>query len=721
MSLNRRNCLLAAALALLAALAFWPVLSAGFISMDDDLYVTKNPHIHAVTAQNAVFLLTHTHEFLYHPLSLLSFMLDHALFGDRPMGYHAVNLAVHLLVVVLVFTLLLRMTGDPWRSVLAAALFAIHPLRVESIAWVSERKDVLALLFATLAFIAYVRFARLRNDRGAWPVILLAYGLVLVLLVLSLMAKPALVTFPFLAFILDFWPLRRMAEPKAFPREIAARLPMALPQGRRVMVLILEKLPLLVLVIAWAHFSRSMGGAESIAAETAADVPLAPFSVRLGNAPVAMALYLRNHFTLGWLAIPYPLPPDGWPAGVIALSSLLWVAITIFTLAQSRRRPWLIAGWAWFCVALGPFVGIVYIGDYALADRYTYLADIGLFFAIAWSIPAVAWRESAWRKWVMAVVTIVVVTLIVASRIQSGYWKDDRALFGHAVNVTDANARAYAGLAAGDERNGDYAAAVSDFAHAVRFAQDERLFTFMGNDCARLGDYPRAIDAYRTALKINPAFAMACYKLGLALEHQGDIDGAREAFTQAIRIASNFAAAGNALLALDHMDGLPTTISACRAAIAREPGSAPLHAQLAELLEEQNLTQQAIAEHEKALQLDPRRPMDEINLGIDLAAMSQWPQAIEHYRRALVIAPHNPDAHLNLAEALVQLGQLSEALEHCRQALAIRPSDFDINYDLGVILQKMGQRRDAAAAFQHALQLRPGDPQAQAAVRDLTP
>jgi hypothetical protein len=407
---RRLSLALGAALALLTLAAWLPALRNGFVNLDDPYYVTANPRVlQGITRAGIAWALTAKVASNWHPLTLFSHMLDGQLYGLKPAGHHATSLLLHLANVLLLFEVLRRMTGAAGRSAAVAALFAVHPTRVESVAWIAERKDVLSALFWILAMGAWARYAR-RPSIGR-------YGLVAFLMILGLMAKPMVVTLPFALLLLDVWPLDR------------------LPLGwRRLGV---EKLPLLALsaassLITLRYQEMSLAPLEVV-----------PWSLRAANALVAYAAYLGKLFWPTRLAIFYPIPPV-IPAWKIAGAALLLIAITALAVWRARREPWLLTGWLWFLGTLVPVIGLVQVGRQAMADRYTYIPSIGLFLALVWTLAELA---RAHRAALAATAGIVILALAVATRVQVGYWADSATLFRHALTATDdGNYLAHIGL-----------------------------------------------------------------------------------------------------------------------------------------------------------------------------------------------------------------------------------------------------------------------------------
>ena len=390
--------------------AWLPALRNGFINLDDPYYVTANPQVlPGITRAGLAWAMTANVASNWHPLTLLSHMLDCQLYGLHPTGHHATSLLLHLANVLLLFAVLRGMTGAAGRSAAVAALFAVHPLHVESVAWVAERKDVLSALFWILAMGAWARYARAPS--------LGRYLLVFLLMALGLTAKPMVVTLPFALLLLDVWPLDRL--------------------GLGWKRLAVEKLPLLALSAASSLITLRY--------QETSLVPLGvvPWRLRAANALVSYAAYLGKLFLPRHLAVFYPIQP-AIPAWEVAGAAVLLIAITVLAIWRARREPWLLVGWLWFLGTLVPVIGLVQVGRQAMADRYTYIPSIGLFLAVVWSLAELG---RAHRAALATAAGIVILALAATTRVQIGYWSDGATLFRHALAATDdGNYLAHIGL-----------------------------------------------------------------------------------------------------------------------------------------------------------------------------------------------------------------------------------------------------------------------------------
>ncbi len=420
-------------------LAFLPVVGNGFVLLDDGLYVTGNDQVRkGITREGLLWVWTANVANNWHPLTVLSHMLDCEIFGVRSAGHHLTSLFLHLANVLLLFEILRRMTGAVWRSAAAAALFAVHPLHVESVAWVAERKDVLSAFFWILAMGGYGRYA-LRPSAGRYLAVAAAMAL-------GLMAKPMVVTLPFALLLLDVWPLGRLRFEPGW--------------GRRLAHLTIEKLPLFALAAA--------GSLITLRYQTTslADLEVVPWSLRFANAAVSYAAYLGKMLVPRNLAVFYPLQLQ-IPFWKAAAATVPIAILTAFALWKIRKAPWLCVGWLWFLGTLVPVIGLVQVGRQAMADRYTYLSSIGLFLAVCWGLAELARRQAGGRAVLATASTAAILALAILTRVQVGHWSSSVALFRHAVVVTRDNYVAHVGLAKALMREQDWTGAAAHFRAAL--------------------------------------------------------------------------------------------------------------------------------------------------------------------------------------------------------------------------------------------------------------
>jgi len=477
-----------------------------FINLDDDVYVVLNPRVNTGLSPGTIaWAFTGTAGGNWHPVTWLSHMLDVQLFGLAPRGHHLVNVLLHATNALLLLLLLQRLTGSLWRSALVAALFTAHPLHVESVAWVAERKDVLSTLLGLLAILAYLGYAR-KPEKARY---LLALGL----FTLGLMAKPMLVTLPAVLLLLDFWPLGRYGGIGAAPRNAGGRG--RVPLGR----LLGEKIPFVVLALGSGIITlgvQSRGGAVK-------STDLFSLQDRLANALVAYVSYIGDMLWPTGLAVYYPHPAGSLPAwaGMAAAGVLGLVCAAV--LQQAGRRPHLAVGWFWYLATLVPVIGFIQVGTQARADRYTYLPLTGLFIALAWSLPRP--RRGAARAYAFAVLAAMAVGLLaLGARVQTGYWKDSVTLLSHALDVvsggrpTQAPPRSmllYFNLGNAYSDRAQHAQAIESYKLAIAdYPWHAKIYFNLGNSYAALGQHREAVTAYQKAVELAPDFADAYFNLG---------------------------------------------------------------------------------------------------------------------------------------------------------------------------------------------------------------
>ena len=572
-----------------------------FIFFDDNRYVTENPTVKAgLTWQGVTWAFTTLHVSNWHPLTWLSHMLDVELFGVNPGPHHLVNVAFHGANAVLVFLVFLRMTGATWRSALVAALFAVHPTHVESVAWVAERKDVLSTFFGLLALLLHAGWAR-RGGAGR-------YLGVVVLFAASLLAKPMWVTLPFLLLLLDVWPLQRWAaspvpvdpEPPASPRRGLGRL-------------VLEKAPLLALSVASSAVTvvaQSRGGAV-------VNLDLG-MGARIGNAAVACVRYLGKTAWPADLAIYYPHPAGGLPSWQAAGAAAIVLLASIVVVLYVKRAPWLALGWFWFLGTLVPVIGLVQVGAQAMADRYTYLPTIGLFVAVAWGGTALA---RAWntRKGAAAVAGLAILSLAAVTWRQVGFWSDHVVLFEHALAVEPRSGVAVGVLSEGMRRAGRLEEALTLAEEAVALAPGTaRHLNNLAISYRDLKRYAEAREVLEVAVRIDPDYPTSWLNLGLVEMDLGRAPQAIAAYEGALaRGAENPSSIGNLAVLYQSVGRFPQAGWAFERATQLDPANVAVWWNLGVFRTKEGRLGDAEAAFQQAQRLDPgnsaiRRRLEEI-------------------------------------------------------------------------------------------------------------
>jgi len=583
-----------ASIVLLTIFVFAPVLGFDFVNFDDPVYVLDNPIIaDGLTWSGVKHAFTMIQAGYWIPVTWLSHMADVELFGFAPGLHHLVNVVLHVLTTLLLYGLVVRMTGAHARAAFVAAVFAIHPLRVESVAWVAERKDILSTMFWVLAVFAYAEYAA-KPSRGR-------YLTVVGLFVVGLLAKPMVLTLPIVLLLLDVWPLGRLGVRRADwvptpPRnaDLGADL------GTNPRYVLLEKIPLLAIAILAAVvtiWAQQVGGAVK-------GFDLFPLSQRIANALVSYVAYLGM---LVWpvnLAVFYPnVPVPIWQ--VVAAVAVL-VSITWFAVRALPRYPYLAVGWFWYVVTLLPVIGIIQAGLQSRADRFLYVPHIGLSLAVAWGVSDLL-RGSRFRAALPAIAGLVIFVLASAAQMYVLTWQNSETMWRRALAVTTDNYMAHHNLAVVLAGNGQDELARAELKEALRiWPEFAEAHNTMGNLQARAQDDDAAIAQYREALRLAPYFSAAHNNLGLALMRRGETSGARTHFEEALRLAPHSAASHHNLgRALFAQGRLADAESEYRAAIRLRPRYAEARYSLGELLAEARRTDEAAAQFREVIRLAP--------------------------------------------------------------------------------------------------------------------
>jgi protein O-mannosyl-transferase len=637
-----------ALLLLAVALVFGRTVWHEFVNFDDKKYVCDNPHVsQGLTKETVVWSFTSFRASNWHPLTWLSHALDCQLYGtESAAGHHLTNVILHAAVAILLFLVLWRMTGGLWPSAFVAAVFAVHPLRAESVAWVAERKDLLGGLFFMLTLAAYVAYV-------GRPFSLARYSLVVASFALGLMSKPMLVTVPFVLLLLDYWPLGRMASPTA----------------NDLKRLLIEKVPLVLLAAASCMVTLA---AQSSAMQTLDAVPLL---WRIANAPVSCVAYLGQFVCPANLAVFYPHPGNRVPTWQVAGSLLAMAIITVGALAGRRRCPYVLVGWLWYLGMLVPVIGLVQVGAQAMADRYTYLTQIGVCLALTWGIADVT-RSWPNRRRLLAVLSLLVVAILMAHAWrQTGYWRNSDSLWRHTLDCTSDNALAHSNLGSDLADRGEEDEALEHFREAVRISPYHTTArTCLGLALGRRGQIAEAAEHFETVLSLEPDNAKAHGGLGVALGKCGRLDEAITHFQEALKAEPDYAEARQNL---DNVrawrEQILRALNQRRELLRSRPDDVTLLNELAWLLatnpnESLRSGTEALALARRAERLSGgQKPAILATLAAAYAETGQFPKAIETAQRALDLANVNKEAHV--ANALQAQIKLYRARLPCRETL----------------------------------------------------
>jgi protein O-mannosyl-transferase len=677
-----------AGLVVLTLFVYLPVTGHGFVSIDDPTYVSANPHVaRGVTGEALAWAFTTGRAGNWHPLTWISHLLDVSLFGLDAARHHATTVVFHLINTLLLFVVLRAMTGAVWRSAIVAALFAVHPLHVESVAWLSERKDVLSTLFWLLATWAYVGYARRPG--------VARYVLVAVLLALGLMAKPMLVTLPFVFLLLDVWPLGRIGASAGADSRVA-----------RWRGVVIEKLPLVAIVMASSvvtFIAQRQGGAVS-------DLDAIPFGHRMANGVVAYATYLVKMVWPAGLSVFYPQPVSVPVLTVVGALVLLSV-VTALVVRERGRRPFLAVGWLWYLGTLVPVIGLVQVGTQAMADRYTYVPLIGVFVGIVWLVDEWLRAKTAARIAGLVGAAVIVCALAVTARAQVAVWRDSETLWRHALVVAPDNYYAHNALGALLNERGQIDEAVPHFTEAVGLQPSfPDAHNNLGLTLERRGRLEEAAAQYRAAVEINAGFAEAHNNLGAVLMRTGRVDEAVGHLRTAISLdperAVTYSNLGQALAVRGE---LAAAITEFRRALEHQPDLAVAHVNLGQALASQGQLDEAVSHYQEALKSDPRSVDAYNSLGMAFAAQGKHDQAAAAYLEALKVNPQSAAAHTNLGFTLAVQGKVAESIAHLSEAVRIQPDLEGAHLYLGMALAAGGRFAEADAQFNETLRLNPSN------------
>jgi protein O-mannosyl-transferase len=711
---DRRPLWICLSLVLLTLAAYSPLLGGGyeFLKIDDDEYVTYNPHVRAgLTGPSLWWDLTTFHSYNWHPLTWVSLQLDYQLYGLQPWGFHATNLLLHTANAVLLFVALRRLTGAVWRPAAVAAFFAVHPLHVESVAWVSERKDLLSALFWILTLWAYARYAE-RPGPGRYALVVLAFTA-------SLLSKPMAVTLPFVLLLLDYWPLGRLrlgGEPESTTEDRGSAIekgnlrPSILdPRSSRFWALA-EKLPLLALAGGVCVITLL---AQRGAVKTLDQFPL---PVRLLNALLAYVGYIGKMFWPHPLAAFYPHPCARVPVVQAAAAGVLLASLSAWVLLQARQRGYLFVGWFWYLGTLVPVIGLVQVGSHAAADRYTYVPLIGLFLLLVWGAAEFLTR---WKRpaAVLVPAAALLCACVVVTRLHLPCWRNTLTFWQNALEVTpENNPQAHAGVGQALQERESIREALGHFEEVVRLQpdrptghlnlglvlgmlgrmdeaeshlrravhldpQDAVAHTDLATLLARRGQVEESLGLFDEALTLNPNDAATHYNLGGVLMKQGRVEDAERHFRAAAGLDPLLADAQDSLgTALQRQGKLPEATVCYRQAVRLKPEHAPYRCDLGLALQEAGKMEEAEGEFRRALRLDPRWPFMANQTAWRLATAPE-PQSRDGFtalrlaRQCCLVAGDAHPAPLDtLAAAYAEVGSFDQAVEVARRAAGLADS-----------------------------------------------
>jgi protein O-mannosyl-transferase len=641
---------------------FLPSVWNDFSNFDDPAYVTFNPHIHHGLSWSAIrWAFRGFYAANWHPITWLSHILDFTLFGRKAWGHHLTSVIFHSANVALLFLIFSKATGSTWRSAVVAILFGVHPLHVESVAWIAERKDVLNTFFAMLTLLAYLQYTQAADRRSTiW------YFLALFFFALSLGSKAMSVTLPILLLLLDYWPLRRLNSASAVRRAVV------------------EKIPFFVLSVAVA-------GITVVAQNSGHAIKLdIPAGIRFANAVVSVSRYLGKLFWPHDLIVFYPYEVPS--SATIALSILLFLSISLATIVWRRTLPWLFIGWWWFVISLVPVIGLIQIGAQAMADRYMYWPSIGPLITIVWAVSCLLERFRIVRSTRMALTCVVVAGAAAVTERQINFWRNSETLFRHAIAIAPENPLAHLNLGVELTEHGATSEGLSHLREAVNLLPiDPDNHLNLGIALHQNGDLPAAISEFQITLRIKPDSAKAHANLALGFQEQNDLDSAMSEYREALRLdpASPDVRVGFGL-ALQRSGQIDAALAQFEEAIKEDPSYAGAHSNRGIVLEKLGRLEEAVAEYRKALSLDPKNSDASLNLPVVLFKTGRVEEAIAQVRELIKRRPDYAEAYFNLGGMLYSKGDFDGAIEAYRHALELKPDYSDARHNLDVVLQDKG-------------------------------
>jgi len=654
--LAHREAYICCLLCIVTYLVYMQVTKHPFINYDDHLYVTGNKHVlNGLTIENISWAFSKSSTSStgnWHPLTLISHMIDVELFVIKAGMHHLTSLCFHIINTLLLFIIFRKMTGDFWKSIFVAALFALHPLHVESVAWVAERKDVLSTFFWMLALLSYVWYVE-HPGMGR-------YGTIFLFFVLGLLSKPMVVTLPFVLLLLDYWPMRRI---RKFAVDEGGA---GLNADKPVISLIIEKIPLFVgaaIISVVTYVTQQQHGSMK-------SLEHFPLITRIANAVVSYTAYVGKMVLPFDLAVFYPHPREIEPS-ILCGSALILLLISFFSFRHARRQPFYIVGWLWYLGTLVPVIGLIQVGGQAMADRYTYIPLIGLFIMISWGGHDL-FSGSRYRMKIIAVAaTLVIITLSCLTWKQVGLWKSSMILFSHTLEVTHDNYIAHNNLGQIHEAKNDYRNAIQHCVEAVRIAPDNlKIRSNFGVVLMKSGRIEDAISQFEVILQKDPNNKCTLVNLGTAYLQLGNFKEANECFHKALRLYGDSA---------DAYFGLGCVLS------------------------RQGRNNDAVEQYLRALEINPRHINARVNLANALVRISRIDDAIKHYGEVLKIEPHHATAKHNFQVLVSQRQELDEKIKSLQSAVDQNPENSTLLYHLGVAHQKRGHSEKALTYYKLAL------------------
>ncbi len=644
---------------------YWKVQYHEFINYDDGRYITENKHIKDFSKENFIWAFTSSYAANWHPITWLSHMLDIRLYGLNPKGHHLTSLALHITNSLLLFLVFARMTGSIWRSCFVASLFAFHPINIESVAWVAERKNVLSTFFWLLTTWAYVHYIQKRN--------LARYSMVVLFFALGLMSKAMLVTLPFVLLLLDYWPLKRF-EIAHLKRIFSGETQNQIEYKKKLLNLIFEKIPLLFLVVGSCIVTLS---AQKLAGAIVS-IETVQTTTRISNALVSYLVYLEKMMWPKDFSVFYPYPINESYMWKGLMSGFVLTGITIIILRLIKKAPYLSVGWFWYLGTLIPVIGLVQVGQQMMADRYAYVPLIGIFIIIAWGLPDLLQNYPFRKKLLSVLAGIFFSVLITLTSVQLQYWENSVKLFEHAIEVTLKKYPSFVGI-----------------------------YNNLGVVLNEQMKFEEAMAHLKNAVKLQPAYSEAHNNLGNSLSGLNRFQEANISYKEAIRLKPDYPEAHNnfANSLSKKRENLEEAIFHYKKAIQLKPEFYEAHFNLGVTLNKWNDSDQAIGHLQEAIRLEPNLSEPHLVLGNIFSQKKKFKTATDHLETVIKMDPNNAIAHNSLGSALGEQGNFKQAIKHFNTSVKINPHYVEAHQNLGTALSILGQSDKSVDHFKIAKEL----------------
>ena len=647
---------------------YWQVRGFDFITLDDRQYILDNYALrHGVSLEGIRWAFSSFYEANWHPLTWISHMLDVQIFGLKPGMHHLTNVVFHILNATLLFLVLDKMTGASWRSAAVAALFAVHPLHVESVAWIAERKDVLSTFFWMLTMMSYLWYVRNRT--------VTRYLTLVLFFTLGLLSKPMLVTLPFVLLLFDYWPLHRLDTHQAgdLNKDPGKGTAESVGWHPRVSALVLEKIPLIVFAMISSGITmfaqKSWGAVSSMSG--------LDLGFRMANVITSYAAYLWKMIWPFNLAVFYPYPEVIHPLAVI-LCAIFLLSITASVLFFACELPYLVVGWLWYIGTLVPVIGIVQVGSQSMADRYTYIPLVGIFIMIVWGLSDLFKRWRQGRAALGVIITVVLVLLLATAWMQVGFWKNSETLCRHTLAVTKNNYKAHTDLGLVLIMKGDFDGAVREFHQALRIKPISEAYNGLGTAYTMKKENEAAIEYFSKGVQIDPYNMHIHNNLGLLLASMGRTDEAIGQFQELLRI---------------------------------NPKDIQAHFNLGKALLQKGKVHESIFQFNEALRIDPHQPEVLNYLGKANAAQKEIEASISMINESLKSEPQNPALYTRLGDLHCGLGEYNEAITQYQKALSIQPKYMKAMFGLALVYSDRHESTKALDVLQNMRKLEPDNPE----------